>query len=126
MACKILVKVKSFGNIQRGTSNNGNSWSKQDFICTTDGNYPRDVCFTAFNDKVDVIASLNIGESVDVHFDPESREYNGRWYTDLKFWKFERVGTSQKPSEEINNTPSNDNDWMPQQSSDNQSDYLPF
>ena len=30
---------------------------------------------------------LKQGESVEVSVDLESREYNGRWYTDVKAWK---------------------------------------
>lgn len=30
------------------------------------------------------------GETLTVHFDLESREYNGRWYTDVKAWRIER------------------------------------
>ena len=30
------------------------------------------------------------GETVEVSIDLESREYNGRWYTDVKAWKVSR------------------------------------
>ena len=32
-----------------------------------------------------------IGEDVHVFFEPESREYNNNWYTDLRAWKVESV-----------------------------------
>ena len=31
-----------------------------------------------------------IGEDVVVSFDLESREFNGRWYTDVRAWKIEK------------------------------------
>ena len=31
------------------------------------------------------------GENVEVSVDLESREYNGRWYTDVKAWKVSKV-----------------------------------
>ena len=35
------------------------------------------------------------GNQLNVSFDVESREYNGRWYTDVKAWKMEMAGESQ-------------------------------
>ena len=37
----------------------------------------------------DKIGEFNLkqGENVEVSIDLESREYNGRWYTDVKAWK---------------------------------------
>ena len=34
------------------------------------------------------------GDIVTVHFDIESREFNGRWYTDIKAWKVEKATNS--------------------------------
>ena len=42
-----------------------------------------------WGDKVDTLANFNIGDMVTVSFDIESREFNGRWYTDVKAWKIE-------------------------------------
>ena len=33
------------------------------------------------------------GDSVEVSVDLESREYNGRWYTDVKAWKVAKDDT---------------------------------
>jgi hypothetical protein len=33
------------------------------------------------------MAGFKIGDALDVSFDVESREYNGKWYTDVKAWK---------------------------------------
>ena len=32
---------------------------------------------------------VNIGDTVKVSFSIESREFNGKWYTDIKAWKIE-------------------------------------
>ncbi len=45
--------------------------------------------FDFFGDRVDQFA-LNLGEEVTVSFDLESREFNGRWYTDVRAWKAEK------------------------------------
>ncbi|PLX22468.1 MAG: hypothetical protein C0599_06260 [Salinivirgaceae bacterium] len=46
------------------------------------------MCFINWNDKVS-LSNLKPGTKVNVSFNAESREYNGRWYTDLKVWKMD-------------------------------------
>ena len=46
-----------------------------------------------WTDKIDELA-IKQGENLSVSIDIESREYNGRWYTDVKAWKVSRVGVS--------------------------------
>lgn len=62
------------------------------------------------------------GNEVKVSFDLESREYNGKWYTDVKAWKVDRL---QKNDKEI--TPENmgrDQEFVPYESLN--SEDLPF
>lgn len=67
---------------QTGQGKNG-PWKKQEFIIETGDTYPKKVCLAIWGDKID-ISKVAVGTSVTVQFDAESREYNGRWYTDLK------------------------------------------
>lgn len=86
---KILPKVE-------GVSGSGNQWAKQEFILTTQEQYPKTVCFTLFGqDKIDQFA-LNVNEQVTVSFDIKSREYNGRWFTDINAWNIARPGGQQQ------------------------------
>ena len=71
-----------------GQSANG-EWRKQEYILETDSNYPKKICFMAWGDKIGEF-NLQQGENVEVSVDLESREYNGRWYTDVKAWKVSR------------------------------------
>ena len=68
-----------------GQSANG-EWRKQEYILETDTSYPKKICFMAWGDKIGEF-NLQQGENVEVSVDLESREYNGRWYTDVKAWK---------------------------------------
>jgi hypothetical protein len=77
-----------------GTGKTGNPWKKQEFVLETKDNYPKKICFTLWGDKIDQYA-LQVGEFVTASLDIESREYNGRWYTDLKAWKVEKSGENQ-------------------------------
>ena len=70
---------------QSGESAKG-PWRKQEYVLETEGQYPKKVCFIAWGDKIDEW-SMQEGHVVDVGIDLESREYNGRWYTDVKAWK---------------------------------------
>lgn len=71
--------------LQTGTSKAGNQWQKQDFILETGGQYPRKVCVCLFGDNVDKFP-LQVGQSVTASVDIESREFNNRWYTDVRAW----------------------------------------
>jgi hypothetical protein len=70
---------------QTGTNKAGNTWEKQDFVIQTTGQYPKKLCFAVWGDK---IAKFQIreGEEITVFFDVESREYMGKYYTDVKAW----------------------------------------
>jgi hypothetical protein len=74
-----------------GVGKTGNSWKKQSFVVELDGSstYPKKVCLTAWGEKVDTLKRLTIGDRISAAFDVESREYQGRWYTDLKAWKID-------------------------------------
>ncbi|MBT4052785.1 MAG: DUF3127 domain-containing protein [Bacteroidetes Order II. Incertae sedis bacterium] len=78
-------------------------WRKQEYVLETEGQYPKKICFMVWSDKIDEFA-IKEGENLVVSIDIESREYNGRWYTDVKAWKVSRSGA------EANDIPFNDHD----------------
>ena len=81
---------------QSGQSARG-AWVKQDFILEyQDGNFPAEVCFTSFgNDKVAELDRFQVGDLVKVSFNLRAREYNGRWYNDVRVWRITPAGQSQ-------------------------------
>lgn len=72
-----------------GSSKSGNSWRKQEYIIETGGQYPKKVCVSVWGDKIEQFG-LKQGEQVTIGIDVESREYNGRWYTEVKAYKVDR------------------------------------
>lgn len=93
MDLKIAGKVIDILEMQSGESKNG-PWRKQDFILETPGKYPRKVCVTQWGDQIDQ-NNISKGEEITAFIDLQSREYNGRWYTDVKAWKVEKgTGTA--------------------------------
>lgn len=81
--------------VESGMSKSGNAWQKRNFVIETTGQYPKKVCFQLFGDKVNECP--NVGEDVKVSFGAESREWNGKWFTQLNAWKVERQGAQPAP-----------------------------
>lgn len=97
MSFAVTGTVKEVLQTKQGVSASGKEWATQEFILTTDdSNYPCDICFRIFgNDKI-TECSVKAGESIQVFFDIRSRDYNGRWFTDINVWKIDRM---LKPNE---------------------------
>lgn len=77
--------------LQTGTSKAGNPWKKQSYVIETGGQYPKKVCFSLFGDKVDQFP-IQVGQDVTVSIDIDSREFNGRWYTEINAWNVTYAG----------------------------------
>lgn len=87
---KILPETR--GESQRGP------WVRGGFVIETDGDYPRLVAFTTFGeDRLAMVASIPLNSPVVVTFTPESREYQERWYTDLRCSRIQSFVPGQMP-----------------------------
>ena len=85
---QLKVKLIQLLPLQSGVGKNG-EWKKQDIVAeTTDSQYPKKICISIWGDKINS-SQLQVGNDLIVDFDIESREFNGRWYTDVKAWKIE-------------------------------------
>lgn len=69
----------------KGVSARG-EWQRQDVIFEMPQEYNRKVCVTFFNKPTDA-AALVEGQTYIVSVNVESREFNGRWYTDVRAWR---------------------------------------
>jgi hypothetical protein len=87
----LTAKLTQLLPLQTGTGKNG-EWRKQDIIVQTEGQYPKKICISIWGDKINP-AILVVGNNLKIDFDVESREYNSKWYTDVKAWKIEVVGS---------------------------------
>ncbi|MDD4971183.1 MAG: DUF3127 domain-containing protein [Paludibacter sp.] len=85
---EISGKIIAVLPIATGQGKNG-TWRSQDYVLETADQYPKKVCFNLFGDKIDQFP-IAIDDQVNVSFDVESREYNGRWYTTVRAWKIEK------------------------------------
>ena len=101
------------------------AWEKQEFILEyQDGNYPADVMVTAFgSDKVADLDRYQVGDAVKVSFNLRAREYNGRWYNDVRLWKIAPAGQNAAQQPPVQQAPAPTLDDMPADIPEND---LPF
>ncbi len=93
MSLEINGKVFKILQEVSGEGRNG-TWKKQEFVIETDDQYPKKVCMSTWGDKTDAVKNLAIGDDVKVSINVESREYNERWYTDVRAWKIEKLSST--------------------------------
>lgn len=98
-----------------GVGANG-PWKKKTFVIETKDKFPKKVAITAWNEQADLADKLSPGSELKISFNLESREFNGKWYTDVKAWKIE-TSSSSNVSNEQNDIP----DFIP-----DETDPLPF
>jgi hypothetical protein len=104
--------------LQSGMGKKG-PWKKQEFIVETQSQYPKKVCLSIWGDKIDQF-NVAVGHVVTAAVELESREYNGRWYTEARAWKIEKNSIS----EDDGPPPPMDAPFVPD--SNNTPDDLPF
>ena len=73
----------------------GNAWMIQEYVIEVPGTYPRKMMFSIFGE--DRIKQFNIqsGEEITVQFDIDAREFNGRWYNDIRAYNIIRGQIAQ-------------------------------
>ena len=112
-----------------GVYNNGNEWKVQEYVIETHDQYPRRMCFDVFGaDKIQQF-NIQVGEELNVFFDIDAREWQGRWFNSIRAWKVERVNADAQqmppmdaPFPPLNAAPAAPVDF----SSSDEKDDLPF
>lgn len=98
MALSVKGKIDQILKPESGVSRAGKEWSKQEFVIETDEQFPRKVCFTLFGDKASLISGFEPGTEVEVAFNLESREYNGKYFHNINAWKIDKVEAGNAPA----------------------------
>lgn len=100
MALELEGRIVRKLGVQTGTSARG-AWSKQEFIFEyQEGNYPTQICMNVWGeDKVRELDKYQVNDRVKVSFNLSSREFNGRWYTDVRAWRIEPAGAVHAPNQ---------------------------
>ncbi len=81
-----------------GTSQRG-EWKVQEFVLETlDAQYPRKMVFDVFGADRLQRYNIQVGQTVNVAFDINAREYNGRWYNSIRAYDVRQVDLSAGPA----------------------------
>ena len=64
-------------------------FSKREFVVTIDedSKYPQDIKLELVKDKCSLLDAVNEGDTVDVGYNLQGNEYNGKYYPTLRAWK---------------------------------------
>lgn len=89
---KLIAKfVKALDTVSGETS--GKTWSRGGFVVRTIDDREQLVAFTAYGaERIQSYSALKTDNVVEVVFVPESREFNDKWFTDLRLLKVALVG----------------------------------
>jgi hypothetical protein len=88
---EVKGKIIAVQPVQSGEGKNG-TWKKQEYVIEYEqsSQYPRRMMFNLWGDKIDQY-NIREGQTLNVGFDIDCREYNGRWYNDIRAWKIDVV-----------------------------------
>jgi hypothetical protein len=75
-------------------------FTKQAFVISTGDKYPKKTYISTWGDNTDALSALKPGDDVIVSVTLESREYNNRWYTEVKGTNIQLA--DQAPKKPIN------------------------
>ena len=100
----ITGQITEILDLQSGEGQNG-TWRKQEYILeTSDSKYPKKICFAVWGDKIDSFALIT-GEQIEADIEIESREYNGKYYTNVQAWRVQSSAAApvndQAPTNEM-------------------------
>ena len=79
---KVIAIMQPRSGVSQRT---GNQWMTQEYVIEVPGQYPKKI-------GEDRIKQFNIqmGEDITVSFDIDAREYNGRWFNDIRAYNVQR------------------------------------
>lgn len=117
---KIINSLPHKSGVSKST---GNPWEIAEYVIEeTEGQYPKKMVFSISGpDRIKNI-NLQVGEIVEVHFDIDAREYNGRWFNSISAFRVDRIGQNTAQQSQQQQAAQS----APQQNGAGGSDNLPF
>jgi hypothetical protein len=71
--------------VETGVGKSG-EWKRQCIIVEQKWNYNKPVCLVIWGNKIN-INEFSINSTIVADINIESREHNGRWYSEIKVWR---------------------------------------
>jgi hypothetical protein len=75
-------------------------FSKREFVITKEGRYPKPIKLEVVKDKCALLDNFREGERINVSFDVDGNENNGRYYVSLKAWRIASFGAEKPAAQE--------------------------
>ena len=75
---------------------NGNTYVTNQFVIETQGQYPKKVAFKVMGEDKFAQMQIAVGGFYNVSFDVESREWQGKWFTECQAWRAVRMDGQQQ------------------------------
>lgn len=102
LAGKVIAILEPKGGVSKST---GNPWKTQDYVIETHEQFPRRMVFNVFGeDKINQF-NIQLNEEINVFFDINAREYQGRWFNDIRAWRIDRNVGDQAAAPVVNAQP---------------------
>jgi hypothetical protein len=95
LAGKVIAILEARTGVAKTT---GNPWMIQEYVIETHEQFPRRMCFNVFGEDKIRQFNIQLGEELNVFFDVNAREYQGRWFNDIRAWRVDRVTPGEVPS----------------------------
>ena len=80
---KIKARIKKIMEVEKGTSKSGHEWKRQDFLVNQFTPFKDELCCSIFNDNIGLMANRKEGETVELELTIKSREWNGKYFTNV-------------------------------------------
>ena len=84
---KIIAVLPPSSGVSQRT---GNSWMTQEYVIEVPGQYPKRCLFNLFGEDRIKQFNIQMGEEITISFDIDAREYNGRWFNDIRAYNVTR------------------------------------
>tara|TARA_R110002012_G_scaffold288455_1_gene481199 strand:+ start:521 stop:829 length:309 start_codon:yes stop_codon:yes gene_type:complete len=100
---EIKGNVYQISEVQKGTSKAGKEWTRQNLVIETGDEYNPHLSISFLGEKCLLLNNLKINDEVILHINLSSKEWQGKWFTNVNGWKIDLVGVVE--SNEIDNAP---------------------
>ena len=120
---KIIQALEPRSGVSQRT---GNSWTIQEFVIETEEQYPRKMMFNVFGEDKLREMNIKVGEVLTVSFDIDAREYQGRWYNDIRAWRVQRDNIQAQQPQSAVPAPQPEDIPAPTEAPAEETDDLPF
>jgi hypothetical protein len=95
LAGKVIAILEARTGVAKTT---GNPWMIQEYVIETHEQFPRRMSFNVFGEDKIRQFNIQLNEEINVFFDINAREYQGRWYNDIRAWRIDRVTPGEIPA----------------------------